>query len=277
MPSPFPGMNPYLEEPELGPAVHHDLISALRDALLPLLLPNYFVTIELREYELSLVDLELVAIGDVSITQERRSAPAPNGPQQITAAADGRQRDGRTGPTVLAADVPRAVPVREHFLVIRRPRAHELITVIEVLSPTNKRPGKGRQEYEEKRFEIAGTLTNLIEIDLVRAGEPLPVLQHGALLPRDMAGDYRVLVVPGGRPRRSELYPIGLREPLPTIPIPLRPGDEEPQVDLQTVLHQAYDRGRYDVAIDYHGEPVPSLRPEDAAWADGLLRECGLR
>jgi hypothetical protein len=276
MPSPFPGMNPFLEEPELWPAVHVELIMALRDAILPHLVPRYFVTIELREYEVSLSDLapSLKGIGDVSITRERRPEPPSNGASRADAA--GRYAHGES-PTVLVVDVPRPVPVREHYLEIRRPRSHDLITTIEVLSPTNKQPGKGRRQYEEKRLTIAETRTNLVEIDLIRAGEPLPVLQRGEPLLRALAGDYRVLVLRGGPPRGAALYPVRLHEPLPTVPVPLRPEDPEPQLDLQAILHTAYDRGRYDLAVDYRDEPEPALPPDDARWADALLREQGLR
>ena len=215
MPSPFPGMDPYLEHPEWWPAVHTNLIVELQYALVPLLPAQYYVTIELREY-------------------------------------------GR-------------------YLEIRRPQTHELITVVEVLSPTNKLSGKGRTQYEEKRLAIAETLTNLVEIDLLRAGEPMPVLRGSALLPRSLAGDYRVLVARGARPRRAELHAIPLRRPLPPFSIPLRPGEREPEISLQSVLDSVYDHGAYRRGLDYRQEPVPPLLPEDAGWADHLLHEHGLR
>jgi hypothetical protein len=281
VPSPFPGMDPYLEDPELWPAVHTDLIVALRDALVPLLRPRYFVTIELREYEISLAELELLAIGDVSITQPRPPRGGTNGPSPAVSAVSAQPgEEGEAVPVrpgVLTVQVPRPVPVRERYLEIRRPRSHELITVIEVLSPTNKRTGKGRQQYEQKRLAIAETQTNLVEIDLLRAGEPMPLLHRGAPLARAMAGDYRVVVSRGHLRHRADLYVISVRQALPTIPIPLREGEAEPQVDLQQVLNTVYDRGAYDMAVDYRLEPVSPLAPADAAWADRLLRERGLR
>jgi hypothetical protein len=272
-------MNPYFEHPGWWPAIHTDLIVSLRDTLVPALAEtDYYVTIELREYELpldELMNLELVAIGDVSITHEREPARVPNGSPRIDGAAS--EREAATGPNVLTVTMPRPVPVRERYLEIRRPQTHDLITVIEILSPTNKMTGRGRRQYEEKRLGIAETLTNLIEIDLLRAGEPLLVLYDLMPLPREMAGDYRVLVSRGGHPRRSQLYPIALRQPLPSIPIPLRSGEEEPHVDLQQVLHTVYDRGAYGRGLNYQAEPAPPLPPDEAAWADRLLRERGLR
>jgi hypothetical protein len=270
-------MDPYLEEPELWPAVHFDLLGAIRDTLIPLLLPRYYVTIELREYEVSLVELELVGIGDVSITRPKEPSVPVNGAPHAPEAPDSVAGAGAASPAVLLVDVPRPVPVRERYLEIRRLQSHELVTAIEVLSPTNKRPGKGRRQYEEKREAIAASLTNLVEIDLIRAGDPLPVLQRGAFLPREQAGDYRALVLRGGPPRGAALYPIRLRDPLPAIPVPLRPGEAEPSLDLQKIAESAYDRGRYDVVLDYRAEPAPPLAPDDAGWADRLLRERGLR
>ncbi len=92
-----------------------------------------------------------------------------------------------------------------------------------------------------------------------------------------MAGDNRVVFSQGHQRHRADLYVVSLRQALPTIPIPLREGEAEPQVDRQQVLNTAYDRGAYDLAIDYRLEPVSPLAPADAAWADRLLRERGLR
>jgi hypothetical protein len=273
-------MDPYLEHPELWPSVHTELIVALRHALVSLLPASYFVTVELREYEITLAELELLGIGDVSVTRERETVQRSNGPQYVPSAEASPQSDDEhapAGPTVLTVEVPRLVPVRERYLEIRHPPTHELITMIEILSPTNKRSGKGRQQYEEKRQEIVSSLTNLVEIDLVRTGEPLPVRYQGTWLPRDLAGDYRVLISHGGQRRHSQLFPISLRERLPSIPIPLRPHEDQPMIDLQTILQEVYDAGAYERALNYRQEPVPPLAPEDAAWADRLLRDRGLR
>jgi len=269
-------MDPYMEEPELWPDVHTSLLVALRDELVTILPRAYAVTVELRVYEVPLAELELVGSGDVLIDSERRAARGPDGHGQST---EHPRAQGR--PQAVTVTLPRPVEVRERYLEIRRartqPGTRELITVIEVLSPANKRPGKGREQYEAKRLAIAESLTNLVEVDLLRGGEPLPVLHQGAALPRSMAGDYRVVVSRGAQRHRGELFPLSLRDPLPALPIPLRPEDDEPTISLQKVLDTVYDRGGFDRLLDYHGDPVPPLKPDDAAWADSLLREKGLK
>lgn len=271
MPSPFPGMDPYLEEPEFWPGVHARLCVALADVLTPAVAPHYYVSVEMRVYEMSLAKSTTAAIGDVAITRERQPEVTSNGHQTHAVAV------GSPGTAVLTVTLPRQIEVRERYLEIRRPGTHEVVTVIECLSPTNKRPGKGRQLYEEKRTEIASTRTNLVEIDLLRGGTPLPVLQEGEPVDPATLGDYRVLVSRGHRRHRGDLYVTSLRDPLPAIPIPLRPEDSEPEIALQSVLAGFYDRGRYDLALNYRDEPVPPLSTADAAWAAGLLRSHGLR
>jgi hypothetical protein len=174
-------------------------------------------------------------------------------------------------------ELPKPVEIRERYLQIRHATSHEVVTLIEILSPTNKRSGRGREDYEKKRFRIAGTTTNLVEIDLLRAGEPFPVLHQGVLVGRAAEGDYRILVSRGARGHVADLYLVSIREPLPSIAVPLRPEDEEPLVDLQSVLESVYDGGGFDALLDYYQEPVTPLSDEDAAWADQLLRQQGLR
>ncbi len=266
-------MNPYLEHPAIWPAVHTNLIVSLQDALVPLLRPRYYVTVQLRVYEVDRADLavDLVGAGDVMVSRGRTS-----GGNGRTAASEPATRGGER-PGVLLVELPAPVEIQERYLEIRVPQTHDLITTIEVLSPTNKRPGRGRQQYEAKRRQIAETLTNLVEIDLVRAEEPLPVLRDGALLSRDLAGDYRVLVSRGAQRHRAELYTVSIRDPLPTLPVPLRPGEAEPEIDLQATVEAVYERGGYDLLVDYRDTPVPPLAPADAEWADHLLRSQSLR
>ncbi len=144
------------------------------------------------------------------------------------------------------------------------------MTVIEVLSPTNKRPGPERQRYERKRREVLDALTNLVEIDLLRGWEPMPM---GAI----PASHYRILVSRGWERPRAQLYPFNVNEPIPEIPIPLREGEEEPPLALGELLNQVYDQVRYDLRIDYTAEPEPPLDPAVAAWSHELLRKAGLR
>jgi hypothetical protein len=177
----------------------------------------------------------------------------------------------------VTVELPKPIEIRERYLQIRRATSREVVTVVEILSPSNKRWGKGRDEYQKKRTEIAGATTNLVEIDLLRAGEPFPVLREGALVERAGDSDYRILVSRGWRRHVADLYLVDLREPLPTLPVPLRAEDDEPRVALQPILETVYDGGGFGDLLDYGHEPVPPLSTEDAAWADQLLRDKGLR
>jgi hypothetical protein len=279
MPSPFPGMDPYMEYPALWPGFHHNIINDIQLALIPLVRPNYVVLVEQRQYEDRLDRTEGVTIGDVDVVDARRHQIGTNGSGRSPSlhvptanpASDTRAR-------VIAVQIPPVVEVREHYLEIRERASRDLVTTIEVLSPANKRPGVGRDLYERKRQETVATLTSLVEIDLLRAGGPLPLLTNRLdPLPRAELGDYRVLVSRGHRRHAGELYPIDLHDPLPRIPIPLRPDDAEPMVDLQTIITNVYDQRALDLLLDYRDEPVPPLTPAQAEWADQLLRSKGLR
>jgi hypothetical protein len=146
-----------------------------------------------------------------------------------------------------------------------------VITVLEVLSPTNKRPGRGRRLYEDKRMEVLTTRSHLVEIDLIRSGEPMPLIDNGRV------SDYRILVSRGDRRPNAILYPFGVRQPIPAFPLPLKANDQEPMVDIGQLLHDLYDQASYDLRIDYTGDPDPPLLSVDAAWADRLLHQQGLR
>jgi len=161
--------------------------------------------------------------------------------------------------------------VREAYLEIRDMASKEVVTVIEVLSPANKRPGKGREMYEEKRDQVFGSRSHLVEIDLLGSYEPLPVFGN------DIEGNYRILVSRADCRPMADLYLFNLPDAIPAFPLPLRGGDAEPIVDLQGLLNEVYDRAGYDFTLDYTPDPVPPLSESDAVWADSLLRETSLR
>ncbi|MBI3970947.1 MAG: DUF4058 family protein [Chloroflexi bacterium] len=288
MPSPFPGMDPYLEHPAIWPDVHTTLIVAIRDALVPLVRPRYYVAVEVRVFRSDASDLEVAAVADDAVVRHA-GLPISNGGGGTLSGprnSDLFRSDGSDmsagapqdpSSRVLTVQLPQTVAVRERYLEVREPETHEVIAVIEILSPTNKRPGEGRRAYEEKRQRIASTRTNLVEVDLLRGGEPLPVLRRGRPLPREELGDYRILVSRGYQWNRADLYTFSIRAPIPEVPIPLREGEPEPNVDTQALMRSVYDRGGFDARIDYRRDPIPPLKPEDAAWADALLREHGLR
>ena len=137
-----------------------------------------------------------------------------------------------------------------------------VLTVIELLSPANKRPGRGRQLYEDKRLDVLATRTHFVEIDLLRAGKPIPVNGNGS------RSHYRILVSRGDRRPNAHLYALSVRQPIPVFLLPLRPGDQEPLVDIGRLIHELYDRASYDLWVDDSGNPDPPLAAEDTVSAD---------
>ncbi|MEG4502014.1 DUF4058 family protein [Microcoleus sp. F6_B4] len=261
MPNPFPGMNPYLESPELWRSVHNRLIVAIADWLTPQLLPKYLVDIEQRIYQISGEDALLIGIPDVTI--QRAQTPRTESDSNVAVAAPPAK--------YLKVTIPLPLELKETYLQVVEIETKKVVTVIEVLSPTNKRPGKGREMYETKRENVFNSRTHLVEIDLLRSYQPLPVFGN------DIEASYRILVSRGNQRPLADLYLFNLPDMIPAFPLPLRAGDAEPIVDLQALLNGVYDRAAYDFRIDYTAAPVPALSESDTAWADALLGERGLR
>ena len=255
MPSPFPGMDPYLEERELWLDVHDGLISAIRGVLSPLIAPKYVARLNRRAYLLDPDDLELIGVPDVAVVSRQRIR-RPDPAQKPAAPL--------AGPAVIDVEVPFQGEVSESYLEIRSARGH-LVTTIEVLSPVNKSHSRGRIEYESKRNQVVGSMTNLIEIDLLRKGMPMPV--NGP----DVRGDYRILVSRGFRRPSAQLFVFGIRDTIPAFPVPLSEADEEPVIDLNPLLQRLFDIARYDLEINYSLSCDPPLSAEDAAWARDLV------
>lgn len=147
-----------------------------------------------------------------------------------------------------------------------------VVTVIEVLSPSNKVPGaRGRSSYLEKRQEIMNSASHLVELDLLRGGQGITVKEA---IP---ACEYLAHVSRVQKRPKGLLWPIRLAQRLPVIPIPLRGEDPDAPLDLQEVLSAAYQRAGYDLSVDYRKEPVPTLSGDWGPWSDRLLKEKGLR
>jgi len=163
--------------------------------------------------------------------------------------------------------LPVGAQVRETFLEVRTANDGQVVTVLELLSPANKRSGTGRRLYLDKRELILSTRTSLVELDLLRAGKPMPTVR-----PR-VRSDYSILISRGHRRPKTDLIPFGARDPIPPFPLPLRRGEDEPAVDLGKILRALYDRASYDLRIDDEREPVPPLTPADSDWARDLIRE----
>lgn len=251
MPSPFPGMNPYFEQADLWQDFHTEFLSALRRHLAPQVGPKYFVQLEEHVYlhDLPPEPRRLIGRADLSVA---RPESAPTGQPAVG---------------VLEAPAEVHLPAQDiervPFLEVRDRRGRELVAVIELLSPSNKRAGEDREQYLAKRRTLLRSPAHLVEIDLLRGGPPLPSEDRPEC-------DYSVLVSRAARRPDAGFWPILLRDRLPVIPIPLRADDGDARVDLQEVLHRAYDGPGYEHFI-YAGAPEPPLKSDDAAWAQPFV------
>lgn len=245
-------MDPYLEHPALWPDVHDSLITAIRDELSPLVAPRYYVGLERRTYLLKPDDVVFIGRPDIAVV-------AGSQPQVLSTLP-------LADVGVMDVDVPMNDEVDENFLEIHEVKTGKLVTILELLSPANKLHNQGRQAYEEKRNYVFRSRTNLVEIDLLRAGEPMPVVG------RPVQSDYRILISRGSQRPRAQLITFNLRQSIPVFSLPLLPGDEEPLVNLGAILHALYERARFDLRLDYTQPPVPPFAEEDAAWARELLQ-----
>lgn len=270
MPGPFPGMDPYLEDPARWPDVHQSLITYIRDALQPHLRPRYLARIGERIYILAPPQ---ALYPDVVLIRR----PAVREAETPYAVAEAKV-------TTEAEEVPADEPVivtlpptehREPFVEIVH-AGGEVVTAIEVLSPANKNPGEGHRLYCRKQQEILDTPVHLVEIDLLSTGlhtVAVPEETRAGLRPHR----YLVCVRRGPERHHFELYPIPLANRLPRIRVPLKEPDPDVVLDLQMVFERCYDNGGYADLVDYRKPPAAPLSSEEAAWVDGLLRGKGLR
>ncbi|MBV7330938.1 DUF4058 family protein [Chloroflexi bacterium TSY] len=252
MPTPFPGMDPYLERRQRWNAVHTRLIVAIADELGPKVRPKYRVDIELRTYIAFLTSDSPVGVPDVLVMSS---------PSQTTEQMSGALVTARavSTPAPEFIELPMPTELIERYLVVREVATEEVITVIEILLLANKLTSEGREEYLRKRTTILTSQTNLLEIDLLRAGDPIPPFQVDE-------GGYRILVSAAIERPMARVFRFGIRNQIPDVSVPIRPGDDEPILSLNPILHQVYERGSYDLAIDYDMPAEPPLSSDDAEW-----------
>ncbi len=260
MPSPFPGMDPYLEG-SLWMTVHTDLAVAIAHQLNRRMSPRY-VALTARRYVVETPEPAEVIIGetypDVAV---------------LTAGA-GRAHESGMAASAIAPPLRMTTLVRRrvpHITVeIRDVAKRHLVTAIEVLSPTNKR-GEGFREYRDRREQILRASAHLIEIDLLRKGRRVPM--RGKLPPIP----YFVFICRSENRPVTDVWPIPLDQPLPELPVPLLPGDPDVMLDLQLALTGVYDDDRLGSLIDYSKAPEVPLTPEESAWVVHHLHAVGLR
>lgn len=250
MSSPFPGMNPYLEQETVWHDFHQTFIVAMSNALVPQVRPTYLVKLE-----------QLLFIDGGST--DARSSLRPLAAIPPTDISSNRIPQTTLHPPVIAR-LPLNVDIEKHaYIEIRDRESRELITVIELLSPSNKKTGSDREQYLAKRRHLSATGVHLVELDLLRGHPRLPLEN----LPDC---DYYAMVARAEEHPVAGIWPLRLRERLPEIPIPLRPPDPDARLDLQAVLHRVYDDAGYEDYI-YRGRPSPPLHPTDAQWANEFL------
>ncbi|MCY2988823.1 MAG: DUF4058 family protein [Planctomycetota bacterium] len=253
MSSPFPGMNPYLEQEDVWEDFHGRFIPLAAEWIGAQIEPAYIVKMGVNVYIREPPYEQRVLLGrpDVMVADRQPARPAAGGSATIEAPAYAR--------IIPAVDI-----CREPYLEICDRQSRQVVTALELLRPTNKRPGPDREQYLHKRRQFFQARVNLVELDLLRGGPRLPLED----LP---ACDYYALVARPEEHPRAAVWPIRLRDALPTIPIPLRPPDDDARLDLQAVLQRVYDAAGYRHYV-YEGSPKPPLPKADQAWAAELAR-----
>lgn len=253
MHSPFPGMDPYLEG-QNWKDFHHELISVIRNHLVPALRPKYVPRVELRVYVERVEPPPKAIEPDVFVIERAGKSLSQASPGAVAVAEP------------YLVQMPQYLEVTEPYLAIYDAADREVITVIEVLSPGNKRAGsEAQQSYLEKREDVLKSWANLVELDLLRGGQRMPT--DSPLPP----GDDFALVRRSTSRALGEVYSWKLRDPLPQIPIPLAKGDADVVLSLADVFADVYERAGYDGAIDYEYPVMPPLSSDESKWAAEIL------
>jgi hypothetical protein len=249
MPSPFPGMDPYLEHPGWWPDFHARFIPICCDAVNDVLPEGYDARIEtlaqlieIPEEEIRLMEPDLYVAG-------KRGA-----------AKTARRTKGTATLDQVVLRAPKFKEVRQHWIrVLYRPE-ERVVTIIEVLSPTDK-TGSGYHEYQAKRDRILARNAHLVELNLLVGGRRPEIASDWP------PGDYYALIARAEQRPRADIKSWSVRDPLPTVPIPLRAPDADVTLDLAQVFATTYTRGRYARAVNYAEPPFAPLGPDDRAWA----------
>jgi len=254
-------MDPYLENPVFWAGFHANLCGRIQTALNLSLPEGYFAEIDEYVWLQAEEEDERLLLGkpDTFVTDK-------NGAHSKS------RKDEKVGVMVLAPPVevtlPNAKKKKHRFVKIVGPDHATVLTVVEVLSPANKTKSGDGRKYREKRDEYLGTGTSLVEIDLLRAGERMPL---GKPTPPD--ADYYLFVCRGGAYPQAGVWPFTIRDAIPVLPVPLKPDDADVPLDLQSCVSEIYDTNRYSMRIDYTQPTTPALRPVEAGWATDLLKK----
>lgn len=232
MPSPFPGMDPYLEDEKYWPSFQQHLVASLYQVLMP-----------------SLINTDRMDRYRARVGQRRYIVEMP-----------------------LFTSVLREEHVEE-FVEIRQRSDGQLVTLIDIPSPTNKTRTEGREAYLARRHDAQREGANLVEIDLVLQGQPLLDYSRENL----PEWNYLVTVVRRHQPERYEIYSSTIRKRLPRFKLPLAASEHDAVVDLQIAFNRAYDSGGFGNLIDYDSPPKHVQTDADLRWIDDLLVEANVR
>ncbi len=252
MPSPFPGMDPFIESQRFD-EFHNAFVMIVKEELIPLVRPEYIIDVDRYVFLSSELDQHLYR-PDVSLAKTKESEFAAHPDVKST-----------LEPQILM--LPSPEEDEQAFLTVRRRDHSKIITMIELLSPVNKEASQGQIEYLAKRANYLRTMANIVEIDLLRGGSRLPTE------PVLDSGDYSTYVIRHGDRTHVEGYTWGLRDQLPVIPIPLAIGDPDVGLNLQNAFDKLYDRHGYDYSLDYKANVQPTLKKNDQDWVEQQLKE----
>lgn len=227
MPSPFPGMDPFLEDDKVWPAFQHHLTASLYQILLPNLIDRYRARIGQRQYA---TEMPLFT----SVIREEHC---------------------------------------EEFIEVRQRNDNRLVTLIEVVSPTNKTTAVGRDAYHERRREARSQSASIVEIDLVLQGKPMLDYSREGL----PEWHYAVTVTRAMQPERHEIYTATLQKRLPRFKLPLALDDRDTVMDLQAAFTRSFDQGGFGAQLDYQSGPKSVAEDADRRWIDDMLVHLKLR
>ncbi|MFO0967934.1 MAG: DUF4058 family protein [Gemmataceae bacterium] len=252
MASPFPGMDPYLEEPGIWEDLHTTLIVAIRADINPRLPKGYIAATDRH-----------VWIEGARPRKRRKRSP------DVYVVKD-RKRPGGAAPALLTAPRTISLPVVERkgkpYVKIVDTRERRVVTVLELLSPTNKKAGEHYAEYVAKREEYLASGVNMVEINLLCGGQPPPL---GELEGEELA--YYILVCRAPDQPEAKVWPFTVRDPIPEFPIPLSSGAEI-AFKLKPCLDRAYEEARFGDEVDYARPPVPPFASGEAQWVREVAR-----
>jgi hypothetical protein len=268
MANPFPGMNPFLENRTYWRNFHQAFIAEIYRELNRLLPLEFAATMDERLYITYEALDEYSILPDVTVLQQEPTSRNVRGGTVVAVSSR---------PTDRSVDSPLHIQVlpeqqREIFIEIRSVAENALIAVIELLSPTNKRPeSEGWDEYRRKQYGLLGSDVHFIEIDLLRGGNHTVAVPEAALRQKASSWDYLVCLHRAGGKGSYFVWAFGLRDSLPCIMVPLTEGQPEIPLDLHALFQQCWDEGPFERIVRFDLPIEPPLSPEDAQWVAGQI------